>query len=122
MKLDHKRKITQVFGRAPLRYLQDGHGFDGAERYLGRYSNNGEPLEDGKKGSKGETQTPSGSASLDELGVKELKVIAKEAGIEGYATMNKAALIEAITEATEPDGNGEGGNGDDTKTKGEGAA
>lgn len=100
MKLDHARKITHVFGRQPLRYLQDGHGFDGAERYLGRFNAQGEPLDEGRS----ETKAPEGAASLDELSIKELKAMAKEAGIAGSANMNKAALVEAITDATDPAG------------------
>ncbi len=113
--LDRRRRVTQVFGRQPLRYLQDGHGFDAAERYLGRFNDQGEPL--AAADSKGEAEAPSGTASLDEMSVKDLKAIAKEAGIEGAATMNKAALVEAITDATEP-----GDDAADSKGEAEGAA
>ncbi|MGM0783900.1 MAG: hypothetical protein ACQEUM_07295 [Pseudomonadota bacterium] len=63
MKLDPKRKITKVFGRAPLCYLQDGFGFDAAERYLGRFNAQGEQLdatEPGDADSKGEGEGDDG--------------------------------------------------------------
>jgi hypothetical protein len=107
MKLDRARKITTVAGLAPLRYLQDGHGFDGAERHLGRFTAQGDPL-DAKAEQKPEAKAPEGPVTLEEMSVKDLKVMAKEAEIEGAANMNKAALVEALTAATEPVGNDEG--------------
>lgn len=111
MKLDRTKRFTEVGGRLPLRYLQDGHGFDGAERYLGRYTDQGEPAGEPEPEApkapevirqsidhirpkvEGETQD---DVAIADMGIKDLKTMAKEAGIKGSANMNKAALIEAL--------------------------
>jgi hypothetical protein len=47
--------------------------------------------------------TEDDSIDIMELGVRELKPIAKDLGIEGYTKMNKEQLQEAILEATKED-------------------
>lgn len=43
--IDQNRRMTSVFGRGRLRFLQNGHGFDLAGNYLGRFTVQGEPLD-----------------------------------------------------------------------------
>lgn len=38
------------------------------------------------------------ASELSNMTVKELKELAKEKGIEGYSTLDKEALIKALTE------------------------
>lgn len=44
--LDRTKRVTVVGGRAPLRYLQDGAGFDAQGQYLGEFTAQGEPIGD----------------------------------------------------------------------------
>ncbi len=47
--LDTEKPYTQVGGREPLVYLQGGCGFDRFMNYIGRFTQNGEPLGSAKE-------------------------------------------------------------------------
>lgn len=73
--IDKARKVTEVFGRIPLRYLQDGQGFDTSGKHLGAYTDNGEPVKvaakpkaDTKGDSKGEPAKPTADDAKGEAG------------------------------------------------------
>ena len=42
--IDLTQPYAQVGGREPLKYLQHGCGFDREMNYIGRFTDNGEPL------------------------------------------------------------------------------
>lgn len=46
MKLNKQKAFAQVGGRLPLFYMQDGHGFNRNEEYLGEYDAQGEKIAD----------------------------------------------------------------------------
>ena len=58
MKLDHERKVTEVFGRQPLRFMQDGRGFNAAGDFLGPVNDQGELIEGLENGPDPEHQAP----------------------------------------------------------------
>lgn len=112
-----EKRYTTVGGRPGIAFLQDGHAFDAGHKCVGKCNEQGElepkkaPATPPQPPQGGEGQQAAGDKPLTELKVDELKAIASEAGIEGAASMNKAALIEAITErqAQSTDGQNEGG-------------
>lgn len=44
--LNKDERFTEVGGRMPLRYLQDGNGFDSDGNYLGRFDEQGVQVEE----------------------------------------------------------------------------
>ena len=105
MAIDRHRKVTEVGGRHPLRYLQDGCGYGYAEEYLGRYNEQGEPVEviepEPEPMSDIAYETPTGTlvestSPFRGMSLKELKDAAKDAGIKGASQMNKPDLIAIL--------------------------
>lgn len=110
MQLDKTRRVTEIGGRLPLKYLQDGYGFDAGGNLLGRYDAQGEPVltvekvkEIGaalKSGgviveAEDDEHDSAGLGDLHEMTVLELRSLAKKRDI-ATTRLNKAALIEAL--------------------------
>ncbi|WP_299312311.1 SAP domain-containing protein [uncultured Halomonas sp.] len=107
--LDRTKRLTQVGGRQPLVYLQDGHGFDADGRCLGRFTDQGEPAGEPEPPAPVAPEVPRPSVDhvrpkvgdeapaedLHALTVIELRERCRERGI-GTTGLNKAALIEAL--------------------------
>ncbi|MFG6159627.1 Rho termination factor N-terminal domain-containing protein [Halomonas sp. 1390] len=138
--IDFTRPFTTIGGRLPLRYMQNGFGFNPGGEYLGRCNVQGELMEEGEPlppepaadsvalvGEEPGVQPPADApennpasspapeaeadseagkgADLEALTahyqakpIKELKAMAKDAGIANASTLNKAALVEALAE------------------------
>lgn len=119
------QSFTIVGGRPGVSFMQDGHAFNAAYECLGKCNDQGEverkkapinptappPVPPPPQGN--DTQQGDGDKELASLKADELKAIASEAGIEGAASMTKAALIEAITESQQQNSNdGDEGKGE----------